>query len=427
EDEGFDVHPVATGTSALKALDSEERLDLVVSDVCLPGADGMDILRKALERHPPVPVILMTAYGTIEQAVEAMKLGARDFIAKPFELDELIGLARRHAGTGDRPGKAGMVGSSESFLQAVERARKGAGTDLNLLIMGESGTGKELLARFVHDSSSRSDGPFVPVNCAAIPRELLESELFGAEKGAYTGSGERRPGRFEIAEGGTVFLDEIGDMEPALQGKILRVLQEKELTRVGGTQTRKCDVRIVSASNRDLDRETREGSFRQDLYYRLSEFPVRLPPLRERLADIPMLVEHFLALAGFSGMSVDGETMKVFMSYGWPGNIRELRSIILRAAALCGGRGTISSCHIEIPPGPSGGQDAAPEEGDGLLEAGSRAAMEREREMILRALEECGGNRTEAARLLRISYRTLLYRMKKLEIRSRWKSDRKGS
>ena len=424
EEDGFAVRSAATGTSALKILGGEDRFALVISDVCLPGADGMEVLKRSLEVSPSTPVILMTAYGSIELAVEAMKVGAVDFIAKPFELEELMCLARRYAGTcgSVSPDGSGMVGSSPSFLEAVERARKGALTELNLLIMGESGTGKELLARFVHGSSPRSDGPFIPVNCAAIPRELLESELFGAEKGAYTGSSEERPGRFELAAGGTIFLDEIGDMEPALQGKILRVLQEKEYTRVGGREVLRADARIVSASNRDLDSETRSGSFRGDLFFRLSEFPVRLPPLRERRRDIPELAEYFLSVDGLRGVSVSDEAMALLQGdYSWPGNIRELRSLVLRAAAMCGSDGIITPELLEMP----GEETRGGEPPEGLLQAGNQAAMEKEREMILEALEECDGNRTKAASMLKISYRTLLYRMKKLDIRSEWRR-RKG-
>jgi DNA-binding NtrC family response regulator len=427
-EEGFEVSTASTGNTALKLLDGPERFDLILTDVCLPGADGMEVLAASMKSNPWAPVILMTAYGSIELAVDAMKQGARDFITKPFDLEELIGLVVRYAGSGPgaHSGHCEMIGSSPEFLEAVERARKGAATDLNLLIMGESGTGKELLARFVHESSNRSEGPFVPINCAAIPRELLESELFGAEKGAYTGSSEERPGKFEVADEGTIFLDEIGDMDAALQGKILRVLQEKEFTRVGGRETLRANVRVVSASNRDLESETRSGSFRKDLYFRLSEFPVRLPPLRSRKDDIPVLVEHFLRESGRPGIGVAEETMDAMLAYSWPGNIRELRSIVLRAAALCEEGGSISPELVET------GSDAEAASGSGqpcendagLLEAGSKAAMKAERKMIVDALRACEGNRTRAAKMLKISYRTLLYRMKKLDISADWKGER---
>jgi DNA-binding NtrC family response regulator len=400
-EDGWEVTAVADGSSALGILGSR-RFDLILTDVCLPGSvDGLAVLAAARKSSPAAPVILMTAFGTIDLAVSAMKGGARDFVTKPFDLDRLLSILREASPAGPQA----LVGESGIFRQAVERGLAGASTGMSILILGESGTGKELLARAVHDASQRKGGPFIPVNCAAIPPDLLESELFGAEKGAYTGSESRRPGRFELADGGTVFLDEVGDLALQLQGKLLRVLQEREFTRVGGQETVRVDVRIVAASNRDLEAEAGSGRFRADLYYRLCEFPVRLPPLRERMEDVPLLAAHFLREAGLGPDALDGDACTALCSYTWPGNVRELRSIILRAAALARS-GRIDAGELEIP--------TAPGEGSGLLDAAGSASREAQKRMISAALEKSQGNKTRAARMLKISYRTLLNRLKEL-------------
>ncbi len=396
---GWRVVAAADGPSALKLL-AEGRFDAVLTDVCLPGCDGLAVLAAAKVSNPSTPVILMTAFGTIDLAVRAMKAGARDFLTKPFQIDSLLALLDQTSPC--RPGD--MVGESPPFRAAVERALKGAASRLTVLILGESGTGKELLARAVHEASERRCGPFIPVNCAAIPSELMESELFGAEKGAYTGADCRRPGRFELADGGTVFLDEVGDLAPALQGKLLRVLQEREFTRVGSAETTRVDVRIVAASNRDLGSEASSGRFRQDLYYRLCEFPVILPPLRERHGDVALLARHFLAEAGCDPSALEAAASAALESYDWPGNVRELRSTILRAATLAAG-GAITTDLLEIPSSARSGS---------MPEAAMEASREVRRRKILEALERCGGNRTAAARVLGVSYRTLLNHMKDL-------------
>jgi DNA-binding NtrC family response regulator len=403
KEDGWEVTAVSTGEKALTAMRTAGMpFDVVLSDVCLPGSvDGSAVLDASRDCAPFTPVILMTAFGTIEMAVSAMKKGATDFITKPFDLGDLLRLVRRHSGPRDDC----MVGSSDALLRELERAMKGAVTDLNMLILGESGTGKELLARMVHRESRWGDGPFVPVNCAAIPSELMESELFGAEKGAYTGADASRKGRFEVASGGTILLDEIGDLVPSLQGKLLRILQEKEYTRVGGSEILRAEVRVISASNRDLAGDIESGRFRKDLYYRLSEFPVTLPPLRERPEDVPDLVSHFLVQCGYDDLEVTGDAMSMLLSYGWPGNVRELRNIVLRAAALAAGK-TIGPDLLEIGNGSA--------DGHGLLEESARVARAREREMILSALRESGGNRRRAADVLKVSYRTLLSRIKEL-------------
>jgi DNA-binding NtrC family response regulator len=402
-EDGWEVTAVSTGEKALTALRTAQiPFDLVLTDVCLPGStDGNQVLDATRELSPATPVILMTAFGTIDMAVSAMKRGARDFITKPFELEDLLRLARRHSVSRD----SDMIGTSEVLGREVERALKGAATDLNMLILGESGTGKELLARMIHAQSRWKEGPFIPVNCAAIPAELMESELFGAEKGAYTGSDSLRKGRFELASGGTILLDEIGDLVPSLQGKLLRILQEKEYTRVGGSEILRADVRVISASNRDLAGDIEAGRFRKDLYYRLSEFPVTLPPLRERTGDIPDLAVHFLRQSGYDHLTISEEAMGMLGAYGWPGNVRELRNIVLRAAALAPGD-SIGAELLEIV--------SRPPAEEGLLEESARVARAREREMILGTLRETGGNRRKAAEILRVSYRTLLSRIKEL-------------
>jgi len=398
-EDGWSVTAVPDGLEAV-SLAPGSSFDAVLCDVCLPGADGMEVLSAFAAHRPSTPVILMTAFGTIDLAVKAMKLGARDFITKPFELSGLTALL-----AGLSPGSPNrMVGSDRGFLDALDRAAKASGSRLNVLVLGESGTGKELLARRIHDMSDRAGGPFIPVNCAAIPSELLESELFGAEKGAFTGADTPRPGRFELADGGTIFLDEVGDLAPGLQGKLLRVLQERSFTRVGGSVQRTADVRIVSASNRDLASEASCGRYRPDLFFRLSEFPVSIPPLRARRGDIVPLAEHFLAEAGRPGCLLPPGAVEALEGYGWPGNVRELRSIVHRACALAAGR-EITMADLEIP---------GPVPGTGLLDASARAAREAERAMLLGTLEECGWNRTEAARRLGVSRQTLSSKIRDL-------------
>lgn len=401
-EDGWRVIPVPSGTQAMEELGTET-ISLILSDICLPGEiSGMDILKNAREMKHWVPVVLMTAFGTVDLAVEAMKEGARDFITKPFDLDELLALVRRYSHS---PGTE-IVGSSPSLMSTISRATRGAATDLNVLVLGESGTGKELLARMIHAESSRGKGPFVPVNCAAIPADLLESELFGAEKGAYTGADRTRPGRFEHAQGGTIFLDEVGDLDRPLQGKLLRVLQEREYTRVGGTETLHTNARVISASNRDLMSETEAGTFRDDLYFRIGEFPVTIAPLRKRPEDIPQLARHFLDQSGYGHMKLTEEATKKLTTFRWPGNVRQLRSIVLRAAALVDGS-VLGPEMLEI-------EDSEGEQG--LLEESAKAARIREAQLIERALRETGGNRKKAAEMLRVSYRTLLSRLKELDL-----------
>lgn len=392
EEDGWDVTEAESAPKAIRELNSA-RFDAVLTDVCMPDErDGLNVLSKT---PPGTPVMLMTAYGTIDMAVEAMKAGARDFITKPFELGDLLSrLSNLSTCDGNE-----IVGRDPGLLAVLKRADSAAACDLNVLVTGESGTGKELLVERIHRMSRRSTGPFIPVNCAAIPRDLLESELFGAEKGAYTGALESRAGRFELASGGSIFLDEIGDLDTALQGKLLRVIEGSAFTRVGGTRQIRSEARVLAASNRDLLSLSRGGGFREDLYYRLSEFTIHMPPLRDRRDDIPLLALHFLAGKG----TLAPDAMETLVNCKWPGNVRQLRNILLRAAVLAEGT-PITSGMLEVP-------DGDPGCGSMLTEA-ARVSREQELKMIHDALTRCGGNRSKAAKLLGISYRTLLNRLK---------------
>ncbi|MFO7626727.1 MAG: sigma-54 dependent transcriptional regulator [Candidatus Fermentibacteraceae bacterium] len=392
EEDGWEVTEAGNTETALRELASAT-FDAVLTDVCLPGErDGLVVL----SRTPPgTPVMLMTAYGTIDMAVEAMKAGARDYITKPFELADLLS---RLSGLGTGSGHE-MIGSDPVLLAVLRRADSAAACDLNVLVTGESGTGKELLVERIHRMSRRCAGAFIPVNCAAIPRDLLESELFGTEKGAYTGAFESRAGRFEMASGGTIFLDEIGDLDLTLQGKLLRVLSGSTFTRVGGTKQIRSEARVLAASNRDLLSLSRDGCFREDLYYRLSEFTINIPPLRDRRDDIPLLTAHFLAGRG----ELAPDTMETLMNCSWPGNVRQLRNILLRAAVLAEGN-LITREMLEVP-------DEAARERSMLTES-ARVSREQELKMIHDALSRCDGNRSKAAKILGISYRTLLNRLK---------------
>ena len=399
-EEGWEVTAVQDGIRALASLKSE-KYNALLTDVCLPGEiNGLDVLRAS---PPGVPAVVMTAFGTIELAVQAMKMGACDFISKPFELDELIeklGAVCRHASDF-------MLGESQNFNEVLERAERAAGSGMNILVSGESGTGKELLARRIHQMSGRKEGVFIPVNCAAIPENLMESELFGAEKGSYTGSSEARPGRFTMAMGGMIFLDEIGDLGLSLQGKLLRVLESGTYNSVGGTEELTTDALVISASNRNLREMIARGKFREDLYYRIAEFPVELPPLRERGGDVELLARHFMERYG--GKEFTPGALYLLKSYSWPGNIREMRNHI-RRACINSTDGVITAELLELSPT---GESRIPT--GSLLEESAMAAKKREYELISRALKETDGNRSRAADLLGVSYRTLLNKLKEME------------
>ncbi len=430
--EGFEVRGAPDAAAALELV---ERLDfdVILSDVRMPGVDGMELLPQLVRRLPHTPVILMSAYGTEELALEAIRLGAYDYLAKPFQPAEaLFALKkaqererlhnenqrlRRDASRthGERP----IVATSEAMIEVLEVMERAAAFKSTVLITGESGTGKEVLARAVHDQSPRRSQAFVAVNCGAIPENLLESELFGHAKGAFTGADRAHRGLFAEADGGTLFLDEIGELPPSLQVKLLRVLQEEEIRPVGETKPRSVDVRVIAATARDLDAEVREGRFREDLFYRLDVVRLRVPPLRERPKDVPLLLDHFLARfrdsLGKPVRTVSDEALERLVGYRWPGNVRELENVIERAVILADGD-TLGVA--QLPDSLTRSEDAGPARSgpvDLRLKVARRAA---EIEVIERALEATGGNRAQAARLLDISDRALFYKIKEYGIRS---------
>jgi DNA-binding NtrC family response regulator len=429
EREGYTVEGVAAGDEAIRRLQEGRRYALVLTDLKLPGQDGLAVLKSAVGTDPGLPVVVLTGFGTVETAVAAMKAGAADFLSKPVDPDLLLLLVRRHVAArreavartllAEEAGLAGMpaiVGSSPALAEAFERIRRAAQTEVTVVLTGESGTGKELFARALHALSARASGPFVPVNVAAIPEGLVENELFGHERGAYTGAVERRAGRFEIADGGTLFLDEISELPAAAQSKFLRVVEEKQFLRVGGTVPISVDVRIVVATNRDLGALVKSGAFREDLFYRLEVFPVRLPPLRARKEDIPALAKSFANSAArqirrkppvFSSGALER-----LADHDWPGNIRELKNVVERAVILARGE-TIRAAEVVVG---VPGETAAPRPSlDGLLEE----VMERWRRAgeiarIRQALEEAAGDRARAAEELGIPLRRLAQRIREL-------------
>ncbi|HUJ17284.1 MAG TPA: sigma-54 dependent transcriptional regulator [Nitrospirota bacterium] len=428
--EGYDVVSAETGADAIKAVQNEI-FDLVISDVKMPGMDGIDVLRTVKELSPETVVIMITAYATAETAVEAMKLGAYDYITKPFRVDEIKliiqkALEKRHLRKENillkremesRLGFENFIGGSVPMQKVFLLIRQVADTGSTVLITGESGTGKELVARAVHANSSRKDKPFVTVNCGALPETLLESELFGYMKGAFTGAVSNKQGLFEAANGGTIFLDEISATTPALQIKLLRVIQEREFMRVGGTTDIKVDARVIAASNRDLHAEVAKGAFREDLYYRLNVIPVHLPPLRERKEDIPLLVDFFLKKlsAGRTAKRIARDALKILMGYRWPGNVRELENAIERLAILSAGE-EITAEHMPetvmaLQPHADLVPVEIPDEGIDL----ERLLGNAERTLLHKALEKAGGVKTEAARLLGLTFRSFRHRLQKYE------------
>lgn len=438
--DGYDVVTVEDGERALEALE-QHHVDVVISDLRMPKVDGMTLLKRVVEVYPDIPVILITAHGTVDTAVEALKLGAFDYITKPFEQSEFRNVVGKAAKTRElsaqevvavgprEPGRFRLIGQSPKMVDLYQVIDKVADTPSTVLLTGESGTGKELIARALHENSSRRDLPFIRVNCAAIPSELIESELFGYEKGAFTGAVTSKPGRFELAHEGTLFLDEIGEIPVNMQVKLLRAIQEQEFERVGGIKTIGVDVRLVAATNRDLAEEIKAGRFREDLYYRLNVVQVRLPPLRERTSDIPLLVEHFIRrVRERLGKNVTGVTdaaMKYLVEHPWPGNIRELENVIERCLLFADGvRVDVVDLPDEVRV--SAGVAAAPPSDDlgaplgetpGLKEAVREATSRVERQLIVRALEQMGGNVTHTARLLKISRKSLQTKMKELALR----------
>ena len=427
--EGFGVLTALTVREGLAQIAAGE-MDAVITDLRLPDGDGMEVLRSVKEASPLTPVIVMTAFGSIELAVSAVKEGAHDFITKPFDTDHLMLILRRALSekSSERENiilkkefskflrKPEIVGSSGLWQEVMDKVRRVSPLKTTVLILGESGTGKELIARAVHHLSPRAKEPFVALNCAAVPPDLIENELFGHEKGAFTGAQEIKPGRFELANRGTIFLDEIGDMALPLQAKLLRVLQESEFERVGGARTIRVDLRVVAASNKDLEREVAGGSFREDLFYRLNVFPVTVPPLRERKEDIIPLAEHFVALFSKEmrkkAPSLSPEVRDLLMANEWKGNVRELKNVVERAVILCDGPELLPG-HFEVAKS-SPREQAAPDAP--LHEVAQKAVRLAERERIEDALRQTGGNKSRAAELLQVSYKTLLTKIKEYGI-----------
>ena len=422
-DEGYEVAQAVDGEEA-SGLAEGFGPDLVLADLKMPRLDGLGLLRRLRELGLDVPVVVMTAHGTVQSAVEAMKLGAVDYLTKPLNMDEtLLVLARalerrrleqeatrlRERLRG-RAGSPQVVGASAEMQAVFDLARKAAQSRATVLLLGESGTGKEVIAQAIHEGSPRADKPFIKVSCAALPESLLESELFGHERGAFTGATARRQGRFELADGGTLFLDEIGEISPLVQVKLLRVLQGRQFERVGGTETLTVDARIVAATNRDLGTAVREGHFREDLFFRLNVISIELPPLRARKTDIPPLADHFLrrcsAAYGKPPPKLSPEAFALLLRYDWPGNVRELENAIERAVVLTEGPEIGPEV---LPPALLGRAPGARQ-----LIPGARLA-EIEREAILRTLEVVGGSTARAAELLGISVRTIQYRLKEYE------------
>ncbi len=427
---GYDVAAAADGASGLLSM-AQDSPDLVITDLKMPGMSGLDLLRTIRRDYSEIPVILVTAFGTVENAVEAMKSGAYDYVTKPVNIDELrltIERALEHLGLkeevrllraslDDKYGFENILGSSNALLYVLDMASRAARAESTVLIRGETGTGKELLAKAIHFNSRRKNGPFATINCGAIPKDLLESELFGHVKGAFTGATANKKGKVEMADGGTLFLDEIGELPIELQVKLLRLLQQGEIEKLGVAGPATVDVRIIAATYRNLQAMVEDGAFREDLYYRLAVIPLDLPPLRDRTGDIPVLVQHFFLKArerlGRPELKLPAPLIPYFSSYTWPGNIRELENIIERIVVLSRGdeialddlpeflrreRIAPESFHLDLPP-------------QGL----SLEAVERD--LIVRALDKFNGNQTRAAQYLDLSRKTLIYRMEKYGLR----------
>jgi nitrogen regulation protein NR(I) len=440
--DGYEVTTAADGEQGLAVL-QRAPVHVVVTDLVMPRLGGMELLARVRADYPDIPVILITAHGTVDSAVAALKAGAFDYVTKPFEQEELrkvIAKAARandlerrslHEGTaeGDRPP---LVGQSPAMRTIYDMVARVADSPSTVLITGESGTGKELIAKALHRGSTRRDKPLIKVNCAAIPKDLVESELFGYQKGAFTGAVGDKPGRFELADGGTLFLDEIGEIPVEIQVKLLRALQESEFERVGGIRTLKVDVRLIAATNRDLKSLIADGRFREDLYYRLAVVPIALPPLRDRREDIPLLVGHFIEKynrrLGKKVERIDDDALKLLVDYGWPGNIRELENLMERSVLFADGTAIhLTSLPDSLretgtpPPSPIAaigplGAIASPS-GASMKEIVRQAQAELEKELISRALEETGGNVTRAAKRLQISRKSLQVKMKELGLR----------
>jgi two-component system response regulator PilR (NtrC family) len=440
EKEGYDVTTAAEASSALELFDNQE-FDLILSDIKMPGIGGLSLLEKIKETDSSVPVIMITAYASPENAVFAMKSGAFDYITKPFKVDEIIKIIKSaiSASTQSKTDEAaakidsfhGIIGKSPEMLKIFDLITRIAPSPASILIYGESGTGKELVAQAIHKLSAVNHKPFVPITCSAIPESLLESELFGHVKGSFTGAIANKVGLFELADGGSVFLDEIGELTPLIQTKLLRVLQERELKRVGGTDTVKVNVRIIAATNKDLEDEIIAGRFREDLFYRLAVVPLRVPPLRERKGDVPLLVDHFLKKyserMAKDVQEISSYAMKVLMEYDYPGNVRELENIVERGVAL-------EASNIILPESltlSTYKKEGKPAENENISEAFISVKSEDdlysqgldnvmatlEKKMLEHALVKTANSKIRAAELLKISFRSLRYKVQKYDIK----------
>ena len=436
---GYDVTVASDGDEAIARID-KELFDLVITDLKMPKVGGLEVLKAVKDTSPDSVVLLITAFASAESAVEAMKLGAYDYLPKPFQVDEVQlkirnALKQRRLSTDNmllkreiaaKTPQARLIGKSDAMQKVLDIVKKVADTKSNVLICGESGTGKELVARAIHANSARARMPFVPVNCSALPETLLESELFGYVKGAFTGAATNKAGLFEVANGGSIFLDEIGETTPATQVKLLRVLQEREFRRVGGTQDVKVDVRVIAATNKDLEKAVAEGVFREDLYYRLDVIPITLPPLRQRTEDIPMLAQHFLekfSRAGgtsaptLSAPTLSADVLKLLMAHEWKGNVRELENLIERAVAF-GGGATIKEedvaawLHRPAAAAKSAYPTELPPEGLDLEQLVNAI----EKDLLLKALERARWVKKRAAKLLQLDARSFRYRLSKFAI-----------
>jgi len=428
-DDGFKTLSAGDAETGLKLLGSEP-VHLVLTDLKLPGMSGLEFLQTAKRQDPALPVVVMTAFGSVETAVEAMKAGASDYVLKPFSLTEMRMVVRKELDNsllreenrslrealGQKYSHPNIVASSPKMQEVLATVERVAPTNSTVLLGGESGVGKDLIARAIHEKSRRARGPFVKINSTAIPENLLESELFGYEKGAFTGAATSKPGKFELADKGTLFLDEIGDVPPATQVKLLRVLQERDFERLGGTRTIKVDVRLLAATNRDLRAALEEGTFREDLYYRLNVVPIDIPPLREHKEDIPGLVNLFLArFAKDSGREeqitgISPAALQLLSSHYWPGNVRELQNVIERACALATDK-QLEAEDIQL----DAARNRANTASDRFLPDGM-TLDQWEDEMIREALKRAGGNKSQAARLLGLSRNALRYRLSKIGI-----------
>jgi DNA-binding NtrC family response regulator len=431
--EGYAVTTASNGMEALKILKADQ-MDIVVTDLKMPKLDGMGLLGEIIRDYPSIPVIIITAHGTIATAVDALKKGAFDYITKPFEQDELKQVIQKAVKTRrldedeallnpDDIDRYGIIGSSDRITEIFETIKRVAPTTTTILITGETGTGKELIARAIHRNSPRKNNPFIKINCAAIPESLMESELFGYEKGAFTGAATKKQGRFELAHKGTLFLDEVGELPKDMQVKLLQVIQEQEFERVGGLQTIKVDVRLITATNRNLFEDVKDGRFREDLYYRLNVIPAHLPPLRERKEDIPVLIDFFIEKFNKkldrSVKYIDEKVTNLLIQYSWPGNIRELENLVERMILMARGDTIVFA---DLPSELKTTIESDSTNPSGIRQKPFKDIMKNhmediEKQMIISVLEECGNNVTRAAKQLGLSRKGLQLKMMKYKLR----------